>query len=81
VASDLLTRVRDTCLKLLSKLFPPPSTPEPLPQSEKEKPKVNSLYRSRKELKRKLGRTASKGSSPTGTKVPGKKGSKVNRKK
>jgi len=48
LVNDLLTRVKDIYRKLLSKLFPPPSTPEPPPPSVEAKPKANSSYSKRK---------------------------------
>ncbi len=58
MVNDLLTRVKDTFQRLRSKLSALLSTPEPLPPSAKEKPKVNSLSRSPKASRKKPVRTA-----------------------
>jgi hypothetical protein len=53
LVNDLLTRVKDIFQKLRSRLFPQPSTPEPLPPSVEEKPKASSSSRSRKVFRKK----------------------------
>jgi hypothetical protein len=62
VVNDLLTRAKDIYRKLLSKLFPPPSMPEPPPPSVEAKPKASSSYGNPKALLLKRARTAKKGS-------------------
>jgi hypothetical protein len=62
LVNDLLTRVKDIYRKLLLKLFPQPSIPEPPPPSVEAKPKANSSYGNPKALLLKRARTVKKGS-------------------
>ena len=53
MVNDLLIRVKDIYQRLRSKLSALLSTPEPLPPSEKEKPKASSSSRNPKVYRRK----------------------------
>ena len=61
MVNDLLTRVKDIYQRLRLKLSALLSTPEPLPPSEKEKPKASSSSRSPKVFLKKRGPTVKKG--------------------
>jgi hypothetical protein len=62
VVNDLLIRVKDIFRRLRSKLSAQPSTPEPLPPSAEEKPKVSSSYSNPRALLLKRAATAKKAS-------------------